>query len=552
MGSKEFYQGPQKAPNRAFLKAMGLTNDDIEKPLVGVGVAWNEAGPCNIHAVGLGNQVKEGVRSAGMTPRMFTTPVVIDGIAMGSEGMRYSLPSREIIANTVELTVKGHGYDAFIGISGCDKTSPGIMMAMARMNIPSIIMYGGTTLPGLYKGKKITIGEVFEAVGNYEIGKLSLDELKRMEDVAIPTAGACGGLYTANTMAFMTEALGLALPGSAAPPAVDGGKARFAYDTGKQIKHLIDNDLKPRDILTFEAFENAITVLMASGGSTNGVLHLLAISHEAGIKISLDDFERVGMKTPDIVNMKPAGKYTMAELYEVGGVPLVMKKLLDKGLLHADALTVTGKSVKENLDSIHIPDLVQDVVYELDKPLNPTGGLKILRGNLAPGGAVFKVAASKIKVHKGPARVFDCEEDAFKAVSDKKITKGDVIVIRYEGPKGGPGMREMLDVTAAVVGQGLDRDVALITDGRFSGVTRGIMVGHIAPEAQSGGPIAIVEDGDTITIDGEKGTLNVDLYDEEIEIRMKKWKAPEQKYKSGYLAQYVKLVGSASEGAVLS
>ncbi len=386
MASKEFYGGPQKAPNRAFMKAMGLTDEDIDKPLVGVGVAWNEAGPCNIHALGLGNKVKEGVRSVGATPRMFTTPVVIDGIAMGNEGMKYSLPSREVIANTVELTVKGHGYDAFVGLSGCDKTNPGIMMAMARMNLPSIVMYSGSTLPGMYNGQKIAIGEVFEAVGNYEAGNLSLEELKRMEDVAIPTAGACGGLYTANTMAFMTEALGLALPGSAAPPAVDGGKARFAFDTGKQIARLVENDLKPRDILTFDAFENAITVLMSSGGSTNGVLHLLAIAHEARVKISLEDFERIGMKTPEIVNMKPGGRYTMAELYEVGGVPLVMKKLLEKGLLHDDALTVTGRSVKENLNGIRIPETQQDLVYSLERPLNPTGGLKILRGNLSPDG----------------------------------------------------------------------------------------------------------------------------------------------------------------------
>ncbi len=551
MGSREFYQGPHKAPNRAFLKAMGLTDDDIEKPLVGIGVAWNEAGPCNIHALGLGNKAKEGVRSAGATPRMFTTPVVIDGIAMGNEGMRYSLPSREVIANTVELTVKGHGYDAFVGISGCDKTNPGIMMAMARMNLPSIAMYAGTTLPGVYKGNKIAIGEVFEAVGNYEAGNLSLNELKIMEDAAIPTAGACGGLYTANTMAFMTEALGLALPGSAAPPAVDGGKARYAYDTGKQINRLIENDLKPRDILTFEAFENAITVLMSSGGSTNGVLHLLAIAHEAGVKISLEDFERIGLTTPEIVNMKPGGKYTMAELYEVGGVPLVMKKLLDKGLLHSDAITVTGKSLKENLDGISIPDMPQDRVYDMDNPLHPTGGLKILRGNLSPDGSVFKVAASKVKVHSGPARVFDCEEDAFKAVDERKIAKGDVIVIRYEGPRGGPGMREMLAVTSAVVGQGLDRDVALITDGRFSGATRGIMVGHIAPEAQVGGTIAVVKDGDKITIDGEKGLLTVDLSDNEIQERMKNWRPREPRYTSGYLAQYANLVGSSSKGAVM-
>ena len=551
MGSKEFYLGHQKAPNRAFLKAMGLTDDDIEKPLVGLGVAWSEAGPCNIHALGLGHQAKEGIRSVGVIPRMFTTPVLIDGIAMGNEGMRYSLPSREVIANTVELTVKGHGYDAFVGISGCDKTNPGMMMAMARMNIPSIVLYAGTTLPGFYRGNRIAIGEVFEAVGNYEAGKITLDELKEMESAAIPTAGACGGLYTANTMAFMTEALGLSLPGSAAPPAVNGVKARYAFDTGKQISWLLELELRPRDILTYESFENAITVLMSSGGSTNGILHLLAIAHEAGVKISLEDFERIGMKTPEIVNMKPGGVYTMSELYEVGGVPLVMKKLLANNLLHPDTITVTGKTLKENLDGFPITNLPQDRVFEIDGPIMPTGGLKILRGNLAPEGSVFKVSASFVRVHKGNARVFNSEEEAFKFVDESLLEKGDVIVIRYEGPKGGPGMREMLAVTSAVVGQGLDKDVALITDGRFSGATRGIMVGHIAPEAQVGGPIAVVQDRDIITIDAENGLLNIELSEKEIKDRMRKWKPPEIKYKTGYLAQYTKLVGSASEGAVL-
>lgn len=551
MGSNSFYQGPQKAPNRSFMKAMGLSDYDLSKPLVGVGVAWNEMGPCNIHALGLGNKIKEGIRSVDATPRMFATPVLIDGIAMGNEGMRYSLPSREIIANTVELTIKGHGYDAFVGVSGCDKTSPGIMMAMARLNLPSIIMYGGSTLPGMYNAEKIAIGDVFEAVGNYEAGNMSLKELKMMEDVAIPTAGSCGGLYTANTMAFLTEALGLALPGSAAPPAVDGGKAMFAFKTGKQISRLIENDLKPRDILTFEAFENAITVLMSSGGSTNGVLHLMAIAHEAKINITLDDFERIGNKTPEIVNMKPGGKYTMAELYEVGGVPLVMKKLLEHGLLHQDIITVTGKSVKENLNKIIMPKIQNDIVYSAEAPISPTGGLKILRGNLSPDGSVFKISATKVKKHTGRARVFDSEEEAFKAVSGMKINKGDVVVIRYEGPKGGPGMREMLAVTSALVGQGLDSDVALITDGRFSGATRGIMVGHVSPEACAGGPIAIVREGDKITVDGEKGTLDIGLSADEIQERLQKWKPPSNKYVSGYLAQYARLVGSAAQGAIL-
>ncbi len=551
MISSKFYGGPEKAPNRAFMKAMGLTDHDLESGLVGVGVAWSEAGPCNIHTITLGEKAKEGVRSAGLTPRMFVTPLVIDGIAMGNEGMKYSLPSREAIANTVELTVKGHGYDAFVGISGCDKTTPGMLMAAARMDLPSIVMYGGSTLPGVYMGKKIAIGDVFEAVGRYQAGNIPLEELKLMEDIAIPTAGACGGLYTANTMAFLTEALGIALTSSAAPPAVDGSRAKFAFETGRQISYLVNNGITARKILTFEAFENAIAVLMASGGSTNGVLHLLAIAHEAGVSLSLEDFERIGNKTPEIVNMKPGGKYTMAELYEVGGVPLVMKKLLEKGLLHEDAMTVTGKTVAKNLESIRIVEMQQDIVYPVDRPLMPTGGLKILRGNLAPEGAVFKVSASRVKVHVGPARVFDGEENAFMAVKNGKVQKGDVLVIRYEGPRGGPGMREMLAVTSALVGEGMDNYIALITDGRFSGATRGIMVGHVCPEAANGGPIAIIRDGDIITIDGEKGLLNVNLTEAEIISRLKSWNPPEPKYKSGYLCQYSKLVSSASEGAVL-
>jgi len=546
-----YYDGPEKAPNRAFMKAMGLSDSDLEKPLVGVGVAWNEAGPCNIHAMGLGHRVEEGVRSSGPIPRMFVTPLVIDGIAMGNEGMKFSLPSREVIANTVELTIRGHGYHGFVGISGCDKTTPGMIMAAARMNIPSIVMYGGSTLPGIYNGEKIAIGEVFEAVGKYEAGKISKEELSYMESVAIPTAGACGGLYTANTMAFLTEALGIALPGSAAPPAVVGGRAKFAFETGKQISTLLELGIKARDILQYNAFENAITVLMSSGGSTNSVLHLLAIAHEANVKLSLDDFERIGNKTPEIANMKPSGKYTMADLYDVGGVPLLIKKLMNAGLLHEDALTVTGQTLKENMQNFQIRSTVQDIVFEIDKPFRPTGGLKILRGNLAPDGSVFKVSASKVLVHKGPAKVYDSEGEAFLAVKNDEVRKGDVIIIRYEGPKGGPGMREMLAVTSAVVGKGMDRDVALVTDGRFSGATRGIMIGHVSPEAQVGGPIAIVKNGDIISIDGQMGKLEIKIPNEEIELRLAQWKPKKEKYTDGYLHQYSKLVGSASYGAIL-
>ena len=546
-----YYSGPEKAPNRAFMKAMGLSDNDIEKPLVGVGVAWSETGPCNIHAMGLGNRAKQGVSTAGLTPRMFVTPLVIDGIAMGNEGMKFSLPSREAVANTVELTIRGHGYHGFVGVSGCDKTTPGMIMAAARMNIPSIVMYGGSTLPGTYNNEKIAIGDVFEAVGRYEAGNMSKEELNYMESIAIPTAGACGGLYTANTMAFLTEALGIALPGSAAPPAVDGGKAKFAFETGKQISNLLEAGIRARDILQYEAFENAITVLMASGGSTNGVLHLLAIAHEANVKLSLEDFERIGDKTPEIVNMKPGGKYTMADLYEVGGVPLVIKKLMNAGLLHKESLTVTGKTIGENIRDFPLRSISQNVVYELNSPLTSTGGLKILRGNLAPEGSVFKVSATKINVHEGPAKVYDSEEDAFVAVKNYEIEKGDVIIIKYEGPRGGPGMREMLAVTSAIVGRGMGEDVALVTDGRFSGATRGIMIGHVSPEAQVGGPIAIVEDGDIISIDGKNGKLDVNISDEEISHRLASWKPKKERYPYGYLHQYSKLVGSASHGAVL-
>jgi len=552
--SQKVYGGFEKAPNRAFLKAMGLTDDDINsKPLVGIATAWNEAGPCNIHTLGLANVVREGVREAGGTPRVFTTPVVIDGIAMGSEGMKYSLVSREVVADTVELTVNAHGYDGFVAVGGCDKTQPGLMMAMARLNIPSIIMYGGTTLPGYYKGKNIAIGDVYEAVGSYSSGKISAEDLRIMEDNAIPGPGTCGGLYTANTMALMTEALGLSLPGSASPPAVDSARVRYAKETGKALLKLMELDLKPRDILSFEAFENAIAVLMASGGSTNAVLHLLAIAYEAGVNLTLDDFDRISKKVPEIVNMKPGGEYVMADLDKVGGAPLIMRKLLDAGLIHGDIITVTGKTVKQNLDEFKLPNIKYDsIVKEIANPYNPTGGIRILKGNLATEGAVIKVSASKVKYHKGSARVFNSEEEAFNAVIKEKIEEGDVVVIRYEGPKGGPGMREMLAVTSAIVGQGLGEKVALITDGRFSGATRGIMVGHVAPEAIVGGTIALLEDGDTIVIDANNGRLDVDLSEEEIKSRAKDWVPPEPKYKTGLLAKYAKLVSSSSKGAVLT
>ena len=544
------YAGPERSPNRAYMKAMGLNDNDLKNYMVGIAAAWNEAGPCNIHVLSLANHTKEGIRSNNGTPRVFTTPVVIDGIAMGTQGMKYSLVSRELIANTVELTVNAHGYDGFAALSGCDKTSPGMMMAMARMNIPSIVMYSGTTLPGYYRGKEIAVGDLFEAVGAYMNGKMTEQDFKLMEDNAIPTAGSCGGLYTANTMAMMTEVLGLALPGSASPPAVDGAKQEYAYRTGQAVMNLLETGLKPRDILTEESFYNAITVLMASGGSTNAVLHLLAIAHEAGLKLSLDDFERISRKVPEIVNMKPSGQYVMADLDKVGGVPVLMKVLLDHGLLDGEQMTVTGKTIKENLKDIKIYTK-GDIISDFGKPFNRDGGINILKGNLAKEGSVFKSSASKVKYHKGPAKVFDSEEETFKAIKDKKINPGDTVVIRYEGPKGGPGMREMLSVTSELIGEGLGDSVALITDGRFSGATRGIMIGHIAPEAMDGGVIAVVHDGDLIEIDGPNRKINLLVDEDEIKTRLKEWKKPEIRYKTGLLNQYAKLVTSSSKGAVM-
>jgi dihydroxy-acid dehydratase len=553
MRSKNVYGGAERAPNRAFMRAMGLGDSDLAGPIIGVAVAWSEAGPCNIHTLALGQRAKEGVVAGGGTPRMFATPLVIDGVAMGTEGMKYSLVSREMIANNVEMSVNAHGYDGFVGISGCDKTSPGIMMAMARLNIPSIVMYGGTTLPGHFKGRTVAIGDVYEAVGSYSAGKISLEDLEVLERNAIPTPGSCGGLYTANTMAAMTEALGLALPGSASPPAVDSARSEFAFKTGRALMGLVENGIRPRDILVFEAFENAVSVLMAMGGSTNAVLHLLAIAHEASVNLSLDDFDRISRRVPEIVNMKPGGEYTMAELNQVGGVPLIMERLLKANLLNGDVLTVTGKSLRKNLEELRIEAPVyQRVVFNLDSPLYPKGGIRVLKGSLAPLGAVIKASASKIQRHRGPARVFNSEEEAFRAVMDKRITAGDVVIIRYEGPKGGPGMREMLAVTAAIVGQGLGEQVALVTDGRFSGATRGIMVGHVAPEAYIGGPIALLNDGDEVTIDVDAGRLDVNLEAEALSERRSKWVQPKPRYNSGLLYQYAQLVGGAERGAVLT
>lgn len=545
------YSGPYKAPNRAYMKAMGLTDADLDKPMVGVGAAWSEAGPCNLHTLILGRKAKEGVAYAGGTPRLFATPLVIDGVAMGYEGMKYSLASREVIANSVELTIGAHGYDAFVGISGCDKTTPAMLMAAARMNIPSIVLYGGTTLNGRLNGKTITMEDVFEAVGTFAAGKLTKGELKELEDTAIPTTGTCAGLFTANTMGTMAEVLGMALPGSSAPPAVEGVKTDYAYESGKTAMALLENGIRPRDILTFEAFENAIAALMASGGSTNVVMHLIAIASEAGIRLTLNDFDRIGAKVPEIGNMRPGGKHTMEDLFHAGGVPLLMKKLLRARLIDGSVLTVTGKSMKGNLSEIKLNESSNEIVSSASKPYAGHGGIRILRGNLAPDGAVVKIAAAKIMKHSGPAKVFDSEESAFEGVASGRVRSGDVVVIRYEGPKGGPGMREMLSVTAEIIGKGLGKSVALVTDGRFSGATRGLMIGHVTPEAFVGGPLALVGDGDVISIDCIKGTLDLKLPKAELRARKAKWKQPKPKHTTGMLAQYARLVTNASEGAVL-
>lgn len=530
---------------------MGLSDLDLTKPLIGVANTWNEATPCNVHLNLLANKASEGILAAGGTPRQFVTIAVSDGIAMGTEGMKSSLVSREVIADSVELMIRAHQYDGFVGIAGCDKSLPGIMMAMARLNLPSAFVYGGTIMPGIVDGKDVTIQDVFEAVGAYESGRIAMDELKRVEDASCPGAGSCGGLYTANTMACMSEALGIALPGSATPPAVDGRRSQAVFETGRAVLRAISEDLKPRDILTYEAFENGISVLQAIGGSTNAIMHFLALAKESGVKLSLDDFERLRKKVPHIADLRPGGKYVMYDLDKVGGVPLIMKKLLEKKLLNENCITISGKTVKQNIAEAKVLK-AQDVVHSVDSPIRKTGTDMILRGSLASDGAVIKVAGLTIAKFKGRARVFDREELAFEAVEMKKINEGDILVIRYEGPKGGPGMREMLQVTAAIVGQGLGQKVALVTDGRFSGATRGVMVGHVCPEAMVGGPIALVSEGDEIEIDTEKQEINLLISQKELSARRAKWKSPKPNYTWGALAKYASLVGSASEGAVCS
>ncbi len=547
--SRHATEGPDRAPHRSFYYAMGLTREQIHQPFVGVATCWNEAAPCNIALMRQAQAVKQGVAARGGTPREFCTITVTDGIAMGHAGMKASLPSREVIADSVELTVRGHSYDALIGVAGCDKSQPGMMMAMCRLNVPSIYIYGGSILPGTFKGQPVTIQDVYEAVGKHSVGAMNDADLETLEQNACPSAGACGAQFTANTMATVSEAIGLALPYSAGAPAPYEIRDKFCMLAGEMIMDLIANNIRPRDLVTRKALENAAAVVAATGGSTNDALHLPAIANECGVKFDLFDVAEVLKKTPYIADLKPSGRYVAKDVFEAGGVPLLMKTLLDHGYLHGDCLTVTGRTIAENLKSVKWnPD--QAVIYPANKPISPTGGVVGLKGNLAPEGAIVKVAGMERMQFSGPARCFDGEEACFDAVKNKKYKEGDVLVIRYEGPKGGPGMREMLSTTAALYGQGMGGKVALITDGRFSGATRGFCVGHIGPEAAVGGPIALVRDGDIIKLDGEKGTLDVEVSKEEFERRRKEWKPRESEYTSGYLWKYAQQVGTARDGAV--
>ena len=556
--SRKTIEGPFRAPHRAMYKAMGLHDADLDRPLIGVSSTCNEATPCNIHLGKLAHFAKEGVSNAGCTPREFTAISVSDVISMGHEGMKASLVSREVIADSIELMMRAHQYDAIVGIGGCDKSNPGTLMAMARLNLPSIYVYGGANMPGNWDGKQVTIEDVFEGVGTYQSGKLSLEKLVSLENVACPSVGSCAGMYTANTMGAVGEAIGMSLPGSASPPAESERKKQVCFDSGKAIMNLIENNIRPEDILTFEAFENAIALVNAIGGSTNSVLHLLAIAREIGVNLSLSDFERIRKRTPHIANLLPAGLYTMFDLDKIGGVPVILNSLLEKGLIDGDVITVTGNSMKRNLESVK-PDIMptndinSKIIRPVADPFDKEGTLKILKGSLAPDGAVIKIASIKSTTNfRGKARTFESEEEAFDAVSKGKIGEGNILVIRYEGPKGGPGMREMLSVTASLVGQGIGDQVALITDGRFSGITRGLMVGHVAPEAMIGGPIALVKDNDQIDIDVAKGKIDLLVSKTELNKRKKKWKPIKPHYTKGVLAKYASLVSSATEGAVTS
>jgi dihydroxy-acid dehydratase len=547
--SRHVTEGPERAPHRSYYYAMGLTREQIHQPFVGVATCWNEAAPCNIALMRQAQAVKKGVASASGTPREFCTITVTDGIAMGHEGMKSSLPSREVIADSVELTMRGHGYDALVGLAGCDKSLPGMMMAMCRLNVPSIFIYGGSILPGSFKGKPVTVQDVFEAVGQHSVGKMSDADLEELEQIACPSAGACGAQFTANTMATVSEAIGLALPYSAGAPAPYEIRDKFCMIAGEKIMELLARRIRPRDIVTRKALENAAAVVAATGGSTNGALHIPAIANECGIKFDLFDVAEVMKRTPYIADLKPGGKYVAKDLFEVGGIPLIMKTLLDHGFLHGDCMTVTGRTIADNLKQVKWND-AQDVVHPANKPLLKTGGVVGLKGNLAPQGAIVKVAGMEKLSFSGPARCFDGEEACFEAVKTRKYKEGDVLVIRYEGPKGGPGMREMLSTTAALYGQGMGAKVALITDGRFSGASRGFCIGHVGPEAAIGGPIGLIKDGDIIEIDATKGTLDVKLSESELAKRKAEWKPRESKFQSGYLWKYAQQVGPAVDGAV--
>jgi dihydroxy-acid dehydratase len=547
--SRHATEGAERAPHRAFYYAMGLTKEQIHQPFVGVATCWNEAAPCNIALMRQAQAVKRGVAAVGATPREFCTITVTDGIAMGHAGMKSSLPSREVIADSIELTVRGHSYDALVGVAGCDKSQPGMMMAMCRLNVPSIFIYGGSILPGTFKGKPVTIQDVYEAVGKHSVGAMSDGDLDVLEQNACPSAGACGAQFTANTMATVSEAIGLALPYSAGAPAPYEIRDKFCMLAGEMIMDLIVKNIRPRQIVTRAALENAAAVVAATGGSTNAALHLPAIAHECGIEFDLFDVAEVFKKTPYIADLKPGGRYVAKDMFEAGGVPLLMKTLLDHGFLHGECLTVTGRTIAENLKAVKWND-AQDVVHPADRPMLPTGGVVGLKGNLAPEGAIVKVAGMERLQFSGPARCFDGEEACFEAVKNKTYREGEVLVIRYEGPKGGPGMREMLATTAALYGQGMGDKVALITDGRFSGATRGFCVGHVGPEAAVGGPIGLLRDGDIIEIDAVKGTLDVRLSESELAQRAGAWRPHGEEFTSGYLWKYAQQVGPARRGAV--
>ena len=547
--SRHTTMGPERAPHRSYYYAMGLTQEEITQPLVGVASCWNEAAPCNIALSRQAQAAKIGVKEAGATPREFTTITVTDGIAMGHQSMKSSLASRDTIADSIELTMRGHCYDALVGIAGCDKSLPGVMMSMIRLNVPSVFMYGGSIMPGKHHGRDVTVLDVFEAVGKHAAGGMSDEELDELERHACPGAGACGGQFTANTMACVSEMIGLALPFSAGAPAPDEDRDRWAVESGRAVVELIRRNIRPRDIVTLDSLHNAAAIVGATGGSTNAALHLPAMAHEAGIRFTLQDVAEIMRKTPHIADLKPGGRYVAADVHRIGGVPIIIKALIDGGYVKGDCMTVTGKTIAENHREVIVPK-DQDVVRPCSDPISPIGGVVSLKGNLAPEGAIVKIAGMEKLRFEGTALCFDCEEDAFKAVEMRAFKPGDVIIVRYEGPKGGPGMREMLSTTSAIYGQGMGDKVALITDGRFSGATRGFCIGHVGPEAAVGGPIALLRDGDKIIIDADKGTIDVALSDEELAKRRAEWKPRQTDYNSGVLWKYAQLVGPAYLGAV--